>query len=53
MLLSLTDEEDEMEDYYAHDQESEGLLHRCRLVSQEMFFFLSNVQSFFMVRSAF
>lgn len=42
-----------MEDYYADDKETEGLLHRCRILSQEMLFFLSNVQGFFMVLQAF
>jgi hypothetical protein len=42
-----------MEDYYADDKETEGLLHRCRILSQEMLFFLSNVQGFFMVPQAF
>lgn len=43
------EDDEEMEDYYADDKETEGLLHRCRILSQEMLFFLSNVQGFFMM----
>jgi hypothetical protein len=48
-IACVLDDDDEMEDYYADDKETEGLLHRCRILSQEMLFFLTNVQGFFMV----